>query len=805
MQNNGVEDARRVKTGSCTTLNSVTQKSVFSVAPNSHRQLASNASATRLEELFTSKRTVTNVSDNRRPSHSRRPSTDEVSLGPRLETGDRFQQSSFSQAGSPTKWKMQSLSGSRDCDDGSSCSKSLPYNANTAIVPSDRYGERSLTHGGPSSKGNLQETCIVGNLVNTFEGAITTASKTDLLNNRSASSSSTELVPSHRPQSNILGNCSQLPNLTSSTKVVHPTQDGSEVVTCERRAEQHTDTQSGVTVIRMTNPDVKSRQDLPSDFDRPHLQPYVGLYNHGNTCYMSAIFQCLRFTPALFKTCTGHSEKSASSEKLLQSLAVLFRSMADKASHRKLYDDVERVRTEISRSDPCYKSSEQQDALEFLVCLLDSLHSEIQHSCGGTLDCCNVSITPNIGLSPQPLDVKPSEPASFLNERPTTGVSSLGKKSGRGFSGWLRSRKKQTGKKITGQVANAYTSMLMDISLQEYQKSALTDTLVEPADYIHPAIRAWENEVSRESSYVKDPKHQTVVNSSVRYGGSVVAPNALKQCHPPVCDRPKLLYDGLSQYSGSQSWPTRNAVKLFDSSNAPTSRQPWDSEQAVDPVYRPTTNQPYSPPNMLPTQRSTVKTSVRRVTLSQCLQACMATEVLDDSDRPWCDHCKEKTVCLIQNTISHLPDVLIIHILRFHSGERRQKNCVHVDFDTTLDMSKYTTSEYEKRHPLPLDDHSLIYRLYAVVYHDGALSFGHYTSACHVTNSDGDRPEEPQWFEFDDECVKETNLDSVNRSSAYILFYERESPPSKPTKTDFDPSAKNDDDFVRSGVQATWF
>ncbi|KAF7231859.1 hypothetical protein EG68_05962 [Paragonimus skrjabini miyazakii] len=861
MQNNGMQDVKTVNTGSCSTLNSVTQSvsygqnSVFSVTSNSHKQRASNASTSRLEELFTSKRTVTNVSDSRRPSHSRRPSADEVSVGPRLGICDRFQQSSsFSRSDSPIKWKTPPLSGSRDCSGRSSGSKFPLCNTNTTVVPSDLDGERSLTHGGPSSKGSLQETCVFGNLVNTFEGSIITASKTDLLSIRNVSSLSTELVPNQRPQPSILGNCSQLPSLTSSSKEIHPTQEGSEVLTCERRAEQHTDTQSGVTVIRMNNPDVKSRQDLPSDFDRPHLQPYVGLYNHGNTCYMSAIFQCLRFTPALFKACTGHSEKAAPSEKLLQSLAVLFRSMADKASHRKLYDDVERVRTEIGRSDSCYKSSEQQDALEFLVCLLDSLHSEIQHSSGGKLDCCNVSITTNVGLSPQPLDLKPSEAAPFLNERPTPGVSSLGKKSGRGFSGWLRSRKKQTGKKITGQVANAYTSMLMDISLRECQKSALTDALVEPVDYIHPAIRAWENEVSRESSYVKDtfmgqlqtyrkclkcwsetlsygivwnlsvpipdsstfadPKHQTVVNSSVRYGGSMVAPNAVKQSHPPVRDRPKLLYDGLSQYSGSQSWPSRNAVKLFDSSNVSTCRQPWDPEQTVNPIYRPTTNQPYSPSNLLPTQRSTVKTSVRRVTLSQCLQACMATEVLDDSDRPWCDHCKEKTVCLIQNTISRLPDVLVIrilflfmtpcfsrlspNILRFHSGERRQKNCVHVDFDMTLDMSKYTTSEYEKRHPLPLDDHSLIYRLYAVVYHDGALSFGHYTAACHVTNSDGDRPDEPQWFEFDDECVKETNLDLVNRPSAYILFYERESPPSKPIKTDSDQSAKND-----NGVQAT--
>ncbi|KAF6779021.1 hypothetical protein AHF37_01223 [Paragonimus kellicotti] len=371
----------------------------------------SNESETRrLEELFTSKRTVTNVSDSRRPSHSRRPSTDEISVGPRSETCDHFQQSSsFSRSDSPTKWKIQSLSGSRDCSGGSSGSKFPLCNTNTAVVPSDRDGERSLTPVSLSSKDSLQEIRTVGNLVNTSEVAITTASKTDLLNNHSVSSLPTELTLTQRPQPSILGNCSQLPNLTGSTKDIYPTQEGSEVVTCERRAEQHTDMQSGVTVVRMNNPDVKSRQDLPSDFDRPHLQPYVGLYNHGNTCYMSAIFQCLRFTPALFKACAGHPEKAAASEKLLQSLAVLFRSMADKASHRKLYDDVERVRTEIGRSDPCYKSSEQQDALEFLVCLLDSLHSEIQHSGGGKLDCFNVSITTNVCLSPQPLDIKPSE------------------------------------------------------------------------------------------------------------------------------------------------------------------------------------------------------------------------------------------------------------------------------------------------------------------------------------------------------------------------------------------------------------
>ncbi|KAF8568674.1 hypothetical protein P879_07479, partial [Paragonimus westermani] len=784
----------------------------------------------RLEELFTSKRTVTSVSDSRRSSHSRRPSTEEVSVRPRLETGDRFQQSSlFSRRGSPIKWEIQSVSGSKDCDHGSSRSKGPSYNTNKMVVPSDRDGERSFTRGGPTSQDGLKEICVVGNLVNTFEGATITASKTDLLNNRSMSFLSTELAPSQRLQPDILGNCPQLSNLTGSTKEGHRTQDGSEIVTCERRTEQHTDTQSGVT-------------DLPSD--RPHLQPYVGLYNHGNTCYMSAIFQCLRFTPALFKTCTANSEKAAPSERLLQSLAVLFRSMADKANHRKLYEDVERIRTEIGRADPCYKSSEQQDALEFLVCLLDSLHSEIQQSCDSKLDSYNASTTTNVGLSPQPLDMKLNEPASFLPELPMTDVSSLGKKGGRGFSGWLRPRKKQTGKKSTGQTANVYTGRLTDVSLREYRKSTLTDAFVEPVNYIHPAIRAWENEISRESSYIKetfmgqlqtyrkclkcwsetlshgivwnlsvpipdssvspDPNHQTVANGSMRYGGSVLAPDVVKQNYPPVRDRPKLLYDGLSQFSGSQSWPTRNAVKLFDSSNAPACRQPWDPEQTVNPTYRPATNQPYPPANMLPTQRSTVKTSVRRVTLSQCLQACMATEVLDDSDRPWCDHCEEKTVCLIQNTISRLPDVLIIHILRFHNGDRRQKNCVHVDFDVTLDMSKYTTSEYEKQHPLPLGDHSLIYRLYAVVYHDGALSFGHYTAACQVTNSAGDRPNEAQWFEFDDECVKETNVDLVNRSSAYILFYERQSSPSKPVKTYFDPSAKIDNDFVRSGVQTTW-
>lgn len=60
--------------------------------------------------------------------------------------------------------------------------------------------------------------------------------------------------------------------------------------------------------------------------------------------------------------------------------------------------------------------------------------------------------------------------------------------------------------------------------------------------------------------------------------------------------------------------------------------------------------------------------------------------------------------------------------------------------------------EYEKRHKFASTKQNAnehIYWLYAVVYHDGAMSYGHYTAACRTTT--GADPSLDQWHHFDDE------------------------------------------------------
>lgn len=57
-----------------------------------------------------------------------------------------------------------------------------------------------------------------------------------------------------------------------------------------------------------------------------------------------------------------------------------------------------------------------------------------------------------------------------------------------------------------------------------------------------------------------------------------------------------------------------------------------------------------------------------------------------------------------------------------------------------------------------------IYDLYAVSNHYGGLGGGHYTAYAKNGGS---------WFDFNDSSVREVSKESIQGSSAYILFYSR--------------------------------
>ncbi|KZV70855.1 cysteine proteinase [Peniophora sp. CONT] len=132
-----------------------------------------------------------------------------------------------------------------------------------------------------------------------------------------------------------------------------------------------------------------------------------------------------------------------------------------------------------------------------------------------------------------------------------------------------------------------------------------------------------------------------------------------------------------------------------------------------------------------------------KLTLSQCLDAFVAEEVLEKSDAWFCPHCKQKRKARKQLTLSRLPPVLLIHLKRFsaktHFTDKVDKL---VDFPLRgLDLSSYVPSavpqsSFSPPTGLPPEDRSdpraqvppFKYDLYAVTNHFGSLSSGHYTA-----------------------------------------------------------------------------
>jgi len=128
-----------------------------------------------------------------------------------------------------------------------------------------------------------------------------------------------------------------------------------------------------------------------------------------------------------------------------------------------------------------------------------------------------------------------------------------------------------------------------------------------------------------------------------------------------------------------------------------------------------------------------------------------------------CPSCKHKSSPQRQLTISHLPQVLILHLKRFSqswiTGEHRKIES-HIDFPLeNLDISQFISERYRSRNPVTG------YNLYAVSNQRGSLISGHYTANVKRYKN---------WFLCNDSNISLIiNPSSVPSEDGYILFYYR--------------------------------
>lgn len=146
-----------------------------------------------------------------------------------------------------------------------------------------------------------------------------------------------------------------------------------------------------------------------------------------------------------------------------------------------------------------------------------------------------------------------------------------------------------------------------------------------------------------------------------------------------------------------------------------------------------------------------------------------AEEKLHVQEKYFCSKCKMNVKAIKKMDISKLPSILIINLKRFKYDIMKMKRRMNIDNTYTLTQENVTEkNESLINFPEELNLERYCnakdtnYELYAICYHTGKISSGHYTAICKIVGK--------KWIKFDDRIVSNYN-DNIVNSNAYILFY----------------------------------
>ncbi|XP_076360127.1 LOW QUALITY PROTEIN: ubiquitin carboxyl-terminal hydrolase 20-like [Tachypleus tridentatus] len=150
------------------------------------------------------------------------------------------------------------------------------------------------------------------------------------------------------------------------------------------------------------------------------------------------------------------------------------------------------------------------------------------------------------------------------------------------------------------------------------------------------------------------------------------------------------------------------------------------------------------------------------VSLLDCLAAFFSADELKGDNMYSCEKCKKLRNGIKYSKVLQLPEVLCIHLKRFrHEVMFSSKISSFVSFPLEgLDMSPFLHKDCPRE--------TTTYDLIAVICHHGTAGCGHYTAyALNYLND--------HWYEFDDQYVTAVDPQVVQNCEAYVLFYRKSS------------------------------
>lgn len=117
---------------------------------------------------------------------------------------------------------------------------------------------------------------------------------------------------------------------------------------------------------------------------------------------------------------------------------------------------------------------------------------------------------------------------------------------------------------------------------------------------------------------------------------------------------------------------------------------------------------------------------------------------LENENKWLCEGCKVSKSSKHKIEIIDYPKVLIVHLLRFDGGYRKDNRGVDIDKEVALDSNTYEIS--------------------GMICHTGVLNSGHYIA--YAKRAGG-------WYCFDDEHVSKVTNPPLKSSNAYLIFYQK--------------------------------
>lgn len=519
----------------------------------------------------------------------------------------------------------------------------------------------------------------------------------------------------------------------------------------------------------------------------------TGLKNIGNTCYMNAALQALSNCPPLthfFLDCGGlaRTDKKPALCKSYQKLMseIWHKNRPGSVIPTNLFQGIKTV-------NPTFRGYSQQDAQEFLRCLMDILHEELKEQVfeaeedppHGILEeimeedknqsdndfqsCESGSTSDHTESESRKLSEELSESAMLIQED---------QKEQEAAKSWQKEKKNSnhinqnnclqdleknleslaedgdyssqgTVKvQIQSRISDYATEVIMS-DLSASQTPLLNESSAPHLSSSPPKSGSlWTNHKKAPTVYLpkkkRQKKHRSVISDV--FDGTIMSS---VQCL--TCDRISVTLETFQDLS--LPIPGKEDLAKLHSSSHQTSL-----------VKAGSCGEAYAPQGWIAFFLEYVKSWFwgPTVTLQDCLAAFFTRDELKGDNMYSCEKCKKLRNGVKFCKVQKFPEILSIHLKRFrHELMFSTKIGTHVSFPLEgLDLQPFLAKDSPSQ--------IVTYDLLSVICHHGTASSGHYIAYCRNNLNN-------LWYEFDDQSVTEVSESTVQNAEAYVLFYRKSS------------------------------